>query len=88
MVTDLCRWLRLRWYHTHDSRRSNAGFPDLVIVGPGEVIYAELKSERGRLSSAQAEWIEALNAAGTKAYVWRPSDMREISQILRDLARG
>lgn len=88
MIIDLCSWLRLRWYHTHDSRRSPAGFPDLVIAGPNQVIYAELKSTRGRLTADQAAWIEALNAAGTNAYVWRPDDIHEINVILQKLARG
>ncbi|MDR4533224.1 VRR-NUC domain-containing protein [Glutamicibacter sp. PS] len=62
-------------YHTHDSRRSPAGFPDLVLVHPRRgVIFAELKSERGRVSDAQQAWLEDLRAAGQVAYVWRPMD--------------
>lgn len=36
-------------YHTHDSRRSQAGFPDLVLVHPGQgrIVYAELKTMKG-----------------------------------------
>lgn len=34
-ITDYCDWLKLTWHHETDSRRSRAGFPDLVITGPG-----------------------------------------------------
>lgn len=39
-----CGW---RIYHTHDSRRSAAGFPDLVMVRDVRLIFAELKSDIG-----------------------------------------
>jgi len=88
MVTDLCDWLHLRWYHTHDSRRSPGGFPDLVIVGPAQVVYVELKSEKGRVTPAQKEWIDALCGALQDAYIWRPSDWPEAQRVLTMLAKG
>lgn len=88
IVTDLCDWLRLLWYHTHDSRRSPAGFLDLCIVGPNEVIFAELKSVKGKLTADQKKWIDALHRAGVKAYVWRPDDIYEVKAILTKLAKG
>ena len=69
----LCKLLGLRWYKTFDSRRSPSGFPDLVITGR-RTIYRELKTERGRLSAAQREWIADLEAAGDDVDVWRPAD--------------
>ena len=69
-------------YHTHDSRRSAAGFPDLMCVRPGECFFAELKSERGRVSVEQQEWIDALREAGQVVHVWKPSDRPIIEKLL------
>ena len=47
-------------YHTYDSRRSTPGFPDLVILRDDLLIFAELKTEKGKLSKYQANWLDAL----------------------------
>jgi len=65
-------------YHTYSSRRSEPGFPDLVLVHPGQgrVVFAELKTMRGKLTPAQESWIAALETAqgdGTvRVCVWFP----------------
>ncbi|WP_372699404.1 VRR-NUC domain-containing protein [Arthrobacter sp. JSM 101049] len=73
-------------YHTHDSRRSEPGFPDLVLVQPvrGRVLFRELKTQKGRTTQAQDTWIEALTRAGQDAAIWRPSDWesRDIHRAL------
>ena len=61
-------------YHTYDSRRSHPGFPDLVLCRPPDVLYLELKSEKGRLRPDQDSWIGALRQSGQNVQVWRPSD--------------
>lgn len=61
------------------------GFPDLVMVNEdGRTIFAELKSERGRLSPEQHRWIGLLGVRG-EAYVWKPADWVDgtIEQVLR-----
>lgn len=82
---------RLGWehYHTHDSRRSVAGFPDLVLVQPqkGWIIYRELKTEKGRVSKDQWHWLGMLRACGQDVDVWRPSGLLDGS-IVRDLSAG
>lgn len=78
-VQQLAQVLGWRHYHTHDSRRSNPGYPDLTLVHPGQgrVIWAELKTTRGRVSPAQREWIGDLEAAGQEVYVWRPTHLQD-----------
>ncbi len=74
-VALMCRQLGLYHYHTHDSRRSNAGWPDSVIIGPHRAIFRELKSQAGRLSSEQRNVGYLLTAAGLSWEVWRPADL-------------
>ena len=58
-----------------------AGFPDLVLVRE-RVIFAELKSETGRLSPEQKTWGDKLFIADCEIYNWRPSDWDKIIKIL------
>ena len=74
-VALMCRRLRLWHYHTHDSRRSQAGWPDLVIIGPTRAIFRELKTQAGRLSADQKHVGYLLTAAGLSWEVWRPADL-------------
>lgn len=67
-VTELAELYGWLVYHTHDSRRSAPGFPDLALAKGGRVILAELKAERGRLSATQERWVREAGAV-----VWRPS---------------
>lgn len=71
-------------YHTYDSRRSEPGFPDLVMVRGGRLIFAELKSDVGKLTSPQKHWISALSlvADTPEVYVWRPVDRHRITRTL------
>ena len=48
-------------YHTYDSRRSEPGFPDLVLVRPPVILFLELKGPKGRISDAQRRWVAAIN---------------------------
>jgi hypothetical protein len=79
-VIDLAHLYGWMAYHTYDSRRSVPGYPDLALVhkARGEYLLAELKSERGRLSLAQRQWIDALRQANIEIYIWRPSDFSHI----------
>jgi len=76
-------WLH---YHTHNSRRSEAGFPDSVMVRGSRIVFAELKRQDKKPTLEQRAWLDALAAAGmVETYVWRPSDWDDgtIQEVLK-----
>lgn len=88
-IVEAARYLRYRHYHTTDSRKSQPGFPDLVLVhrDTGRVIFAELKAEKGRVTDAQQEWLSLLGKQ-SEAHLWRPADWLsgEVRRVLEDRA--
>lgn len=92
-ITDTCDAMKLRWHHETDSRRSKSGFPDLVIVGPMGLMFLELKSETGKVTADQREWMDALQGVHLSAidghflaYVARPSDWDRVLMDLKLIA--
>lgn len=73
-----------RSYHTHDSRRSAPGFPDLVLVNARlkVALFAELKSEKGKLAPEQRAWLDDLDMAGQVVYLWRPEHLDAAIDVL------
>ena len=66
-------------YHTHDSRRSQSGFPDLVLAKNGVVLIAELKTDTGVVTNLQVEWLLAAHGV-----IWRPKYWDIIEKSLKD----
>jgi len=80
--------LKLGWlcYHTRAAMnkrgvwsspmQGNPGFFDVVLIRRGVVILKELKSEKGKLTVQQQEWIKEYDPACPTPYdhVWRPHD--------------
>ena len=84
-IAEMYGWL---CYHTYDSRRSEPGFPDLVLAHEdyGQ-IFAELKTDRGRVSADQARWAVRLQSAEGKPFaaryrLWRPRDLDTVASEL------
>ena len=81
-VISLATELGWEYYHTHDSRRSPSGFPDLVLVRPHDrIICAELKTATGKVTEAQHGWLSTLGTV-CEAYVWRPEQWDDIVSVL------
>jgi len=90
-MADLRSW---RHYHTLRSKGSDPGFPDLVLVRGDRLIFAELKTDRGRLSADQVVWLDDLDGVSTgrrrrrtgypvpEVYVWQPADRELIRAVL------
>lgn len=71
-------------YHTHDSRRSAAGFPDLVLLRGDVGIVAELKrSAKERPTADQQTWLEAWEAVRRiEVRLWTPDLWTEIEAMI------
>lgn len=82
-VIELAKLRGWAHYHTHDSRRSEEGFPDLVLTRRPRVIFAELKADRGKVTAAQRAWMDELRACGQEVYLWRPRYWPAIEKLLR-----
>lgn len=64
--------------------QGDAGFPDLVLAHDKRgVIFAELKTQKGRMSTGQQLWRLALESGGAEYHLWRPSDWWDIEKRLR-----
>jgi protein gp37 len=82
-VQQLARLKGYRVYHTFLSVYSEPGFPDLCMAKEGRLIFAELKTERGKVTSSQKDWLEVLAASkACEVYIWRPGDWDEIVKVL------
>ena len=59
-----------------------AGFPDLVLAHKVKgLIFAELKTAKGKTSIAQEHWLTILHPHA-ECYIWRPEDLHLIEQRL------
>lgn len=77
VAKDLGWWCSYTWTSIH----SPQGLPDLILIRE-RVIWAELKTEKGKLSPYQEEVMSLLRAAGQEVYLWRPSMISEIAETL------
>ena len=78
-VIDAARHFGYLCYHTHDSRRSAPGFPDLVLAKNGAVLMVELKTDTGVVTTDQVAWLLAAHAV-----IWRPKHWDVIEKSLKD----
>jgi len=85
-VDCLLDWAGFDHYHTHDSRRSDGGFPDLIavnpFVSPARKLAIELKVKPNKPTSEQLYWLETMRLCGFEIYVWYPEDWPLIEAVL------
>lgn len=64
-------------------RSDGRGFPDLVLVHPRHgVVFAELKTQKGRQTPDQVKWENNIKASGHRYLLWRPSNLDAIVGVL------
>lgn len=83
-ILDLAQLQNWRCYHTWNSRNSQQGFPDLVLVRPPRVIFAELKIGNNKPTPDQRIYRDLLlRCPGVEYYLWLPDCWEQIKQVLR-----
>jgi DNA-binding transcriptional ArsR family regulator len=75
---------QLGWIVVHfpNAMMNPTGWPDLILLKNGRVVFAELKVGGNTLSTAQEEWRELLLAHEFEHYVWYPEDWGQIEEVL------
>lgn len=96
-LRNVCHLLKLGgWRYTHSRPaidrsgrwstpiQGDRGFPDIFAVHERRelAIAIELKTDTGKTSTHQDEWLAALTTAGIHAAVWRPKQIDEIAKFL------
>lgn len=73
-----------RWtaHWNGDSRRTVAGWPDLVLLGHDRALFIEMKKADGRVTKKQRETLDLLAAAGCEVAVLRPVDIGLLARVL------
>jgi hypothetical protein len=106
-TNEILAWAkRFKWraFHVRNSGaggntlvQGDKGFPDLVLVRPPRLVFAELKvgkagTLKGDPTPEQVEWLKALGECevepygmpgpSCETYVWRPESWDEIVKVL------
>ena len=58
------------------------GFPDTLLIRGRELVVAELKVGKNKVTPEQAQWLTAFAEADIPAFVWTPEDWPEIVIVL------
>ena len=87
-IADTCGWDA---HHIRPGKYGNTyktdglkGMPDLILIGRrGQgIVFAELKTAKGKLSPIQEARIAQLLTNGCEVHVWRPSDEDKVVKRL------
>lgn len=87
VIIDAAQLLGWQHYHTHNSKHSVPGFPDLILAKPPRLLAIECKTELGKVTPAQQQWLDLFaQIPGVTAMVARPSDWKTIESLLKGAA--
>jgi hypothetical protein len=94
-VHDLAALLGWQWMYVFPLKSSKgwrtptggplgSGWPDDTLVHRAKrrIVFAEVKSQTGAVRADQAAVLAFLREAGQEAYLWRPSDLPQIQEVL------
>lgn len=83
-VIDVAMSYGWRVHHETDSRRTDSGLPDLILVRPPRLVVLELKAPSGKrgVSETQRAWLADLTNAGVEVAVAGPGDLRVLTKVL------
>ena len=91
-VIELARACGWKVAHFHDSRRQVGGklvgdidakgWPDLVLARRDVVLFRELKSSKGKVTTDQWDWLVALADGGEDVLIWAPDNWDLIEKTL------
>lgn len=94
-ITDALSFFGWRWSHVRRSDRAitmgHQGVLDITAARYPRVLFIELKSETGQLTTEQMAWVLAIAGQNPaerqpghpEIYVWRPSDLDRALAILK-----
>ncbi len=92
LVLDYARWkgwrvLQVRRVYDGKARRwltpfgaDGKGFPDFLFVRPGRMVYAEVKTGKGKLTKEQRQWRDDIVGAGGEWYRLLPMAHWELGE--------
>ena len=96
MISDLAHLCGYKVAHFRKARKKDGswitpvsadgkGWPDLILCNDKRksVIVTEIKSEQGKVTPEQQDWIDRLSQCGIETHVWKPSQWDEIVLKLR-----
>lgn len=67
----ITKYEKAGYYVLKLAKTNKNGIPDLVCLKPNEVLFVEVKNEKGKLSAIQKYRIKELHAYGFKAIIDR-----------------
>lgn len=87
-VKDIALIYHWKWYHPFLSKWSEKGYPDITLIRPPRIIFAELKRDTGKLTPSQQEWADLLQTcSGVEYYIFRPKDMEPNGGMIAEVLR-